>query len=213
MNYSHWLILIVIYIVLLTGGWYFSSWITEYARVQITPQNQSMLTAMIVSTTIIYVVASAIPFVPGAEIGFGLLLAFGANLAVLVYVSMIVALLIAYLAGRFMPVSAIARFFGFLGLAKAAELVGEMEALDPKSRLERLTRSAPNRLVPFLLRHRYLALIVLLNMPGNSILGGGGGIAFTAGVSRLYSLPVFVGTTMLAAAPIPVLFLVTQNMG
>ncbi len=213
MNYSRWLILIVIYIVLLAGGWYFSNWITEYARVQITPQNQSMLTAMIVSTTIIYVVASAIPFVPGAEIGFGLLLVFGARLAVLVYASMIVALLIAYLAGRFMPVSVISGFFDFLGLAKAGALVREMDALDSKSRFERLTRSAPNRLVPFLLRHRHLALIVLLNMPGNSILGGGGGIAFTAGASRLYSLPAFVFSTMLAAAPIPVLFLVTRNVG
>lgn len=213
MKYSRWMILILIYMALLGSGWFFSSWITEYTRVQITPQNQSMLTTMIVSTSIIYVAASAIPFVPGAEIGFGLLLVFGARLAVLVYVSMIFALLIAYLAGRFMPVSIISRFFDFLGLTKAGELVREMDALDSKSRFERLTRSAPNRFIPFLLRHRHLALIVLLNMPGNSILGGGGGIAFSAGASRLYSLPAFVFSTMVAAAPIPILFLVTQNAG
>ena len=49
----------------------------------------------------------------------------------------------------------------------------------------------------------YLALAVALNIPGNYLIGGGGGIALFAGVSRLFSVPGFVITIMLAVAPVP----------
>jgi hypothetical protein len=57
--------------------------------------------------------------------------------------------------------------------------------------------------VPFLLRHRYLALAIALNLPGNFLLGGGGGIALLAGVSRLYAVPGFLATVTCAVAPVP----------
>jgi hypothetical protein len=93
------------------------------------------------------------------------------------------------------------------GLEKAHDLVENLAALDPQEKLDRLVRAAPNRVVPFLLRHRYLALMVLLNVPGNSLIGGGGGIAFAAGLSRLFPFPLFLATVMVAVAPVPVLFL------
>lgn len=37
---------------------------------------------------------------------------------------------------------------------------------------------------------RYVALAVLLNIPGNVVIGGGGGIAFAAGMTRLFSFPL-----------------------
>ena len=57
--------------------------------------------------------------------------------------------------------------------------------------------------MPVLVRHRYVALAVLFNMPGNFLLGGGGGIAMVAGVSRLYSVPGFLVTVAIAVSPVP----------
>jgi hypothetical protein len=54
-----------------------------------------------------------------------------------------------------------------------------------------------------LLRFRYLALAVAFNIPGNYLVGGGGGIALMAGVSRLYSVPGFLFTIALSVAPVP----------
>jgi len=49
---------------------------------------------------------------------------------------------------------------------------------------------------------RYLALMVLFNLPCNSMLGGGG-IALAAGMSGLFSFPRSVGTVLIAIAPVP----------
>ena len=56
-------------------------------------------------------------------------------------------------------------------------------------------------------RHRYLATMVLLNMPGNSLVGGGGGIAFVCGMSGKFSLAGFAAAVAIAVAPVPLLFL------
>lgn len=66
---------------------------------------------------------------------------------------------------------------------------------------------APSRLVPALLRRRYLALMVLFDLPGNSMPGGG--IALAAGMSGLFSFPLFVGTVLIAIAPAPLFFYLT----
>jgi hypothetical protein len=54
-----------------------------------------------------------------------------------------------------------------------------------------------------LLRHRYLALALALNPPGNVVLGGGGGVALAAGCNRPFSLPGVALTVALATAPAP----------
>jgi hypothetical protein len=82
-------------------------------------------------------------------------------------------------------------------------LLKEIEPLNKKQRLSYLTSKAPKRLLPLLLRYRYLALAAALNIPGNYLIGGGGGIALFAGVSRLYSVPGFLITIALAVAPVP----------
>lgn len=73
--------------------------------------------------------------------------------------------------------------------------------------MDYLIEIAPARWVPLLLRHRYLAMIVVLNLPGNSLLGGGGGLALAAGMSGLFRLPWFVATLLVAVAPLPLFFL------
>ena len=54
------------------------------------------------------------------------------------------------------------------------------------------TLDAPRRLVPWLTRHRAITLIVLINLPGNTLLGGGGGIALVTGLSKLMPVKQFL---------------------
>ena len=75
--------------------------------------------------------------------------------------------------------------------------------LDEDGRRKYLARQGPRRLVPFLLKHRLITLIVLLNLPGNSLLGGGGGIALITGMSRVMTFPKFLLAAAVAVAPIP----------
>lgn len=52
------------------------------------------------------------------------------------------------------------------------------------------------------------ALFIVINLPGNIFVGGGGGIAMIAGASRLYTLPGFLVTIVLAVAPVPLAILI-----
>jgi hypothetical protein len=92
-------------------------------------------------------------------------------------------------------------------LERARKLVTELEPLSAEERFRFLARSTPSRIVPFLLRHRYLVLAVLFNLPGNVIIGDGGGIALIAGMSRLFPFPKYVLLVCLAITPVPLLFL------
>ena len=51
-----------------------------------------------------------------------------------------------------------------------------------------------------------------LNLPGNTLVGGGGGIAMVAGLSGLVSPLGFLVTVAVAVAPIPLLFLVLGGL-
>lgn len=201
--------LIVLYLVLLIGGWYVGHAIVDLLAFDVRPHTETRVHAMIMTAIGVFVVTSAVPFVPGAEIGLGLIFVFGAKIAFLVYVSMVAALILSYLVGRFVPALYVASAFGYFGLAKARELVLRMAPLDAEGRLGLLTAEAPSTWIPKLLRYRYLALVVLLNLPGNSVIGGGGGIAFTAGLSGLYSFPAYFLAVLVAVAPVP-LFVVAS---
>jgi hypothetical protein len=53
----------------------------------------------------------------------------------------------------------------------------------------------------------------LINMPGNSLIGGGGGIAMAAGYSRAFSYPAFLACAAVAVAPVPGLVLLAECAG
>ena len=204
--------LLSLYLALVVGGLVAGHGLLGIVEFDIRPSNEALVHEMIMSATAVFVLASSVPFVPGAEIGFALIVALGPPIVVLVYLSMVLALLLSYLLGRFVPAKASAALFGLLGLRRAHDLVLRMAPLDPDGRIALLTDHAPRRLVPFLLRHRHLALAVVLNVPGNTLLGGGGGLALAAGMSGLYRLPAYVATIMLAVAPLPLLVLLTGHM-
>ena len=62
--------------------------------------------------------------------------------------------------------------------------------------------------IPWLLKHRYIAVIVALNVPGNALIGGGGGIALLAGMSGLFTFPRYLAALALAVLPVPLFVLI-----
>lgn len=149
---------------------------------------------------LVFLLAAAIPFVPGAEIGLALLMILGRDAAFEVYFAMLSALLLAFTAGRLVP----ARFVS--GLCSRAESRWRLLRLR-SSRGRRWASSAiMTRALNFAASNRHVTLGAVLNMPGNSILGGGGGIALLAGASRQYSFLGFGTTVAVAVLPLPLLF-------
>lgn len=184
----------------------FGDWLARELAIDIRPSNEPTIHLMVILAVVAFVVASCIPFVPGAEIGFALLVLFGGKVALLVYASMVSALLLAYAIGILIPIERLALLFRWAGLTKACLLTEKLAATPPSSRAELLLSRSPRRLSRFLLDYRYALLVVLFNLPGNSVLGGGGGIALTAGVSGLFRFPGFLSAVLVAVAPVPLIF-------
>jgi hypothetical protein len=155
----------------------------------------------------VYTVAMALPFVPGIEISLALLMLLGSEGVAVVYFSTLAALCLSFAVGRLIPLRIIARGCAWLQLRRTAALVRRLEPLQPEERLRLLIAAAPTRFVPFLLRHRYVAVAVAFNLPGNGLLGGGGGIALAAGISGLFRPPAYALMVALAISPIPLLVL------
>lgn len=207
-----WLKLSLACLALVVGGYYVGTELIDIAQFEMPIGGGTDTSGVLIAATTAFVVTSAIPFVPGAEIGFGLILMFGAKVVALVYASMVTALTLSFLIGRVVPAERVATLFGYFGLTKARALALRMGPLSPKARLDLLSDNLPSRFAPLLLRHRHLALIALINLPGNSVVGGGGGIAFTAGLSGLYSLPGFFATLLVAVAPVPLCVLASSYL-
>ena len=138
---------------------------------------------------------------------------FGPKIAPLVYGCTVFALVLSFLIGRLVPERRIACVFQMLKLHRTSNLLEQLAPLGTQERVEYILRGASSRIVPFLLRHRFLALMVALNVPGNALIGGGGGICLVAGFSRLFSLPAYVLAVGIAVAPVPLMFLVTGRIG
>ncbi len=155
----------------------------------------------------VYVVALALPYVPGIEISLGLLMVLGAEGVAIVYGATLLALSLSFGAGRLVPLRWFARLFAWLHLQQGQALMERLEPLGREKRLHALVEVAPARIVPFLLRHRYLAIAVAFNLPGNALVGGGGGIAMMAGMSGLFRFDLYLLTVCVAISPIPLAIL------
>ena len=83
----------------------------------------------------------------------------------------------------------------------------QLEPLNSEEKLDFLLSTAPSKAIPYLLKHRYLMIAVTLNLPGNVLIGGGGGIGLIAGMSRLCPFPKYILFVSLAITPLPILFL------
>lgn len=176
----------------------------EVLHFPIRPGNEDAIHRTIMVSATLYALLLAVPFVPGAEIGVGLLVMLGPPIALLVYLCTVIGLSLSFVLGRLIPLSVLVRFTKNIKLERTSNLLKTIEPLKKKQRLSYLTQKAPKRFLPILLRYRYLALAVALNIPGNYLIGGGGGISLFAGVSRLYSVPGFLITIVLSVAPVPI---------
>lgn len=160
-----------------------------------------VLTALLLA----YALLIAIPFMPGIEIGISLLILKGASIAPLVYAATVMGLSLALLAGRFTPYTWLHGLLADLRLRRASNLVEHLAPMSREERLEHLAERAPHWLRPMVRTGRYLLLAVLLNLPGNSVIGGGGGIAFIAGFSRLFRPSIAILVIALAVSWVPLI--------
>jgi hypothetical protein len=181
--------------------------LSDLLAFQMWPSDVNTAVFIVFGSAILYVILMALPFMPGIEVGLMLMAMLGIGGIVLVYLCTVLALSLSFLAGRLLPPRYVARALGWMRLERARRLVTELEPLSAEERFRFLARSTPSRIVPYLLRHRYFVLAVLFNLPGNAIIGDGGGIALIAGMSRLFPFPKFVLLVCLAITPVPFLFL------
>ena len=196
--------LIVGFLVLLNYG---GSWVVGQINFQLWPMHEHLMITMLWLSIVVYVLWMAIPFVPGVELGLALMVMLGPKGVVLVYLCTLFSLSLSFTIGRLIPLSVFARFFGWLHLHKAQDLVVQLEPLNSEERLDFLMRTAPSKVTPFLLKHRYLMIAIALNLPGNALIGGGGGIGLITGMSRLYPFPRYILLVSLAITPLPIMIL------
>ena len=182
--------------------------ISQSLKMEITPDNEHIIFGATVFAIVLYAVLISLPFVPGVEIGIGLMVMFGTSMAIPVYISTVIGLSMGFLMGRLVPEMVVCRCFDFLGMTRVTKMIKDLARKPVHERLDLLVERAPSRFVPFLLRHRYIAIAVAFNIPGNSVIGGGGGIAFAAGLSRLFSFPVYLFAVAIGVSPVVILFLI-----
>lgn len=153
---------------------------------------------------LLYILLLSLPFVPGVEMGVLLMCVFGKAGIVFVYFATVAGLSLAFLAGRLLPGKWLESCLYKLGFSQNCDKPGK--AIDGLvNHLSRSRKPGQNRLRAFGSKYRYLAIAVLFNMPGNYLIGGGGGIAFVCGISRRISWKWFFLTALVAVAPVPLL--------
>lgn len=194
------LILLVAFLALATWGVHL---IRDALDLQIRPDNEQQVHSAIMLGSVAYVGLLALPFVPGAEIGLAMLAAFGPSIAPLIYVVTVASMMVAYTVGRLLPISALERLLFFLRMRRTAALVARAALLSPEDRLLMLLDGQSPRSIKLGLRYRYIAVALAVNTPGNSIIGGGGGIMMMAGLSGIFSPIATFLTISLAVSPVP----------
>lgn len=194
--------LVVAAIVLLNIG---ASSVIERLEIQIWPEHLDLVDRVVLTGVILYICLMALPFLPGVEIGLAFMMMLGTKGIVLIYVCTLIALAIAFGLGRIFPAHLLLSFLRWLHLTRAEALLRSFDATAPEARLEFLAEKASTGVASILLRQRYLLLALLLNLPGNVVIGGGGGIAMMAGMSRLYTFPKYLLLIALAILPGPVI--------
>ena len=163
----------------------------------------NLMIGLLAVLLIAYALLIAVPFMPGIEIWISLLMLKGASIAPLVYMATVLGLLIAFTAGRCLPHGWLRSILADLRLKRACDLVDRLAPMSRDERLQHVTDRAPAWLKPMVGKGRYLLLAVLFNVPGNGLIGGGGGIAFVAGFSRLFRPAITALVIVIAVLPVP----------
>jgi len=168
----------------------------------LSPESLGLDILSITFAAILYMIVLALPFVPAIELGILIMVLFGLLGIIVAYMATVGGLFLAFTAARFLPASAYNKWMVKLGI--------EPDRPGVKAVMESLIVGEPGntrlggRMKSGLLRHRHLMLAASLNLPGNSVIGGGGGIAFVCGASGIFRWGGFLATALLATAPIPI---------
>ena len=192
--------------------YYGSEQIVNFFAFQMWPRHVDMIIYLLFSSAAAYVVLMAVPFMPGIEMGILIMMMFGRPGILLVYLCTLLALTLSFLAGSHLPPRILARVLDWFHLDRARDLVMDLAPLGPEKRLHLLLGSTPTSVVPFLLRHRYLFIACLLNLPGHAFIGGSGGIGMIVGMSKIFSFPKYLLMVSIAILPGPIFFLVRDVM-
>ena len=192
--------ILIAVLVLATWG---AHMVRDALNLQIRPDNEQQVHRMIMLGAAAYIGLLALPFVPGAEIGLAMLAAFGGAIAPLIYICTVASMLLAYTVGRFLPVELLVRALSAMRMRRAADLVARAAPLSGEDRVAMLLEGQSARAMQFAIRYRYVGLALAVNMPGNSVIGGGGGIMLMAGLSGIFSPLATVATITLAVSPVP----------
>ena len=129
-----------------------------------------------------------------------LMCVFGKEGIVFVYLATVAGLSLAFLIGRMLPLKWLKFRLEKIGFANATESHFD----DINGMLKNISlnqRFCHNRLFSFLAKYRYPAIGILFNMPGNYLIGGGGGISLSCGISRNISWKWFLLTVIVAVSP------------
>ena len=194
------LIAVVFWSTLLAVGHHLSHFGFHEFRDFLGEPSSDLSMGMLIGSGCLYLLVLAIPFVPGVELGLLIMVLFGVTGAVAAYLATVGGIVLAFAAGRFLPLSVTTGWLAWVGLNGLA--------LTPDMAVERLfadKQSPASWLGSRLLKFRHLTLALCLNLPGNSILGGGGGIGLLCGLGRTFGWKGFVSTVVLAVLPVPIL--------
>jgi hypothetical protein len=181
------------------------SWIMNFAE---GAQNTPLMLGLLFAVLLAYALLISIPFVPGIEIALSLMLIRGPDIVIWVYVATVLGLCISFLAGQYLSYAYLKKVFHDLRLKRACNLIETLQPLSRNDRLSLIKNKLPKVLRPFLVEGRYALVAALINIPGNALIGGGGGILLIAGLSRLYATGWMIFTLMVAVVPIPIAILI-----
>ena len=163
-------------------------------------------TGILICGGILYVLLLSLPFIPGVELGVLLMCVFGKEGIVFVYLATVAGLSLAFFMGRLLPKNWLESRLQKLGFSQTCDnQVDEIDSMFDKLSLDR--KLCASRFRSFFSKYRYLAIGVLFNLPGNYLIGGGGGISLACGMSRSISWKWFLLTVILAVSPVPLLAL------
>jgi len=130
---------------------------------------------ILIVTSSLYALALAVPFLPAVELGWMIMAAFGKPAIFSIWFATPIGLLVAFALGYWM------REWPWVGRLRG-RFQSRVEQATGTGFGDRALRFADRRIAS----HPYWVLVVLINMPGNWLIGGGGGIGILAGASGMY---------------------------
>jgi len=196
-----WAILILVIIAINLGATHLLNALSE----TVTLRGRMMLNLTILVLLLLYALLLALPFVPGVEIGVSVMVMQGSEVAPFVYLATVLGLSLSFFMGRALGHDMPCQFLRTLGLVRTCKFIEKTKALSREQRLKLLQRSLPHWIGKSVLKYRYVVMALALNLPGNSLVGGGGGIALVAGLSRLFSPLWTLVMILIAVSPVPIL--------